>query len=70
MFNKLSALNHKTSLAVWKFINKPEKGQALSEYAALIGIVVGIILILVVIAFRDQIVAAFRDATSALRSAR
>ena len=70
MLKKLSTLNQKTSLAAWKFINKAEKGQALSEYAAIIGIVVGVVLIVVVIAFRDQIVAAFRDATSALRRAR
>jgi Flp pilus assembly pilin Flp len=70
MFKKFSDLNQKASLAVWSFVRKGESGQALSEYGVIIGVVVGIIVVAVVIQFRDEIVAAFRDATNALRSAR
>jgi Flp pilus assembly pilin Flp len=70
MSKKLSQLNQKASLAAWKFIQKTQKGQTLSEYGVIIGVVVGVVVVAVVIAFRGQITAAFRDATSALRSAR
>jgi Flp pilus assembly pilin Flp len=75
MFKILSARNQSITLAVWKVISQKvfaekEKGQTLSEYGVIIGVVVGVVVVAVVIAFRGQIVAAFQDATSALRSAR
>lgn len=70
MVRKLSSLNQKAGLAAWSFIRRAEKGQALSEYGVIIGVVVGVIVVAVVITFRNEIVAAFRDATNALRSAR
>ncbi len=70
MLKKLSQLNQEISLAAWKFIRKPQKGQTLSEYGVIIGVVVGLVVVAVVIAFRGQIVSAFQNATSALRSAR
>jgi Flp pilus assembly pilin Flp len=70
MFRKFSSLNQKVSLAAWGFFQKKEKGQTLSEYGVIIGVVVGVITVAVVIAFRDQIAAAFHSATDALRSAR
>jgi len=70
MFNKLSQLNQKASLAALKFLKKAEKGQTLSEYGVIIGVVVGVIVVAVVISFRDEIWAAFQSATNALRSAR
>ena len=75
MFKNLSALSKRISLAAWKFVSQKrfaekEKGQALSEYGVIIGVVVGVVVVAVVIAFRGQIVAAFQDATNALRSAR
>ena len=75
MFKNLSALNERMTLAAWKFfsqkvIAEKEKGQTLSEYAVIIGVIVGVVVVAVVVAFRGQIVAAFQDATNALRSAR
>jgi len=70
MFRKFSTLNQKVSLAAWRFLQKKEKGQTLSEYGVIIGVVVGVLVVAVVIAFRDQIAAAFHSATDALRSAR
>jgi Flp pilus assembly pilin Flp len=67
---KLSELKQKASLSAWNFVLKAEKGQTLSEYGVIIGVVVGVVVVAVVIAFRGQIVAAFQDATTALRSAR
>jgi Flp pilus assembly pilin Flp len=70
MSKKFSQINQNVSLAAWKFLQKSQKGQTLSEYGVIIGVVVGVVVVAVVIAFRQQIAAAFRDATSALRSAR
>ena len=70
MDKKLAGLNQKVSLAAWKFVQKTEKAQTLSEYGVIIGVVVGVVVVAVVIAFRGQIVGAFQDATSALRAAR
>ena len=70
MSKKLSQLNQNLSLTAWKFMQKSQKGQTLSEYGVIIGVVVGVVVVAVVIAFRQQIAAAFRDATSALKSAR
>lgn len=75
MFKNLSALNQRIASSAWTFVNhkmfaEKEKGQTLSEYGVIIGVVVGVVVVAVVIAFRGQIVAAFQDATTALRSAR
>jgi len=70
MNKRISNLNQKASLAIWKFICKSERGQTLSEYGVIIGVVVGVVVVAVVVAFRGQIVAAFQAATNALRSAR
>jgi len=51
-------------------VAKDRKGQALSEYAVIIGVVVGVLVVAVIIAFRNQIIAAFQAATNALRGAR
>jgi Flp pilus assembly pilin Flp len=75
MLKNLSGLNQRITLSAWNFIShkmfsEKAKGQTLSEYGVIIGVVVGVVVVAVVIAFRGQIVAAFQDATSALRSAR
>ena len=75
MFKNVSALNKRMSLAAWKFLSQKviaekEKGQTLSEYAVIIGVIVGVVVVGVVITFRAQIVAAFQASTSALSSAR
>jgi len=67
--------NQKVSLAAWNFVAKGmfakhTKGQTLSEYAIIIGVIVGGLVVGVVIRFRTEIVAAFNSATSALSSAR
>jgi Flp pilus assembly pilin Flp len=63
------------TLAAWKFLSQKviaekEQGQTLSEYAVIIGVIVGVVVVGVVITFRAQIVAAFQASTSALSSAR
>jgi Flp pilus assembly pilin Flp len=63
-------LNQKASLAAWKFFQKAEQGQTLSEYGVIIGVVVGLIVVAVVITFRNEIRDAFQAASDALRSAR
>ena len=75
MFKKLNDRSLQLSLAAWgfatrKLVAKNRKGQALSEYAVIIGVVVGVLVVAVVIAFRQQIIAAFQSATDALRGAR
>ena len=75
MFKNLSALNHRITLAAWRFVSQKmfaekEKGQTLSEYGVIIGVIVGVVVVAVVVAFRGQIVAAFQAGTNALKSAR
>ena len=75
MFKNLSALNHRITLAAWRFVSQKvipekEKGQTLSEYAVIIGVIVGVVVVAVVVTFRGQIVAAFQAGTNALKSAR
>lgn len=75
MFKNLNDRYLRLSLAAWgfatrKLVAKDRKGQALSEYAVIIGVVVGILVVAVIIAFRNQIIAAFQAATNALRGAR
>ena len=75
MFQKLKDRYLRLSLAAWgfatrKWVAKNSKGQALSEYAVIIGVVVGVLVVAVVVAFRQQIIAAFQSATNALAGAR
>ena len=73
MFNNLSVLNQRITLAAWRVVGygrRAEKGQTLSEYGVIIGVIVGVVVVAVVIAFRAQITAAFQAATNALKSAR
>lgn len=72
--NLFEKFNQKISLAAWNFVSKKmfgrAKGQTLSEYAIIIGVIVGGLVVGVVIRFRTEIVAAFNSGTSALSSAR
>jgi Flp pilus assembly pilin Flp len=72
--NLFEKFNQKVSLTAWNFVSKKmfgrTKGQTLSEYAIIIGVIVGGLVVGVVIRFRTEIVAAFNSATSALSSAR